>query len=85
MTVRLIGGRLSADCSFADNHRLAADPNLLENSCTARESMQIRLGRPIRTPCRRTSRDAVSADTVVMQEVRSNLSTGTYGRRTHRL
>ena len=29
--------RLSADCSFADNHRLAADPNLLENSCPDRE------------------------------------------------
>src|SRR4029077_335926 len=32
-----IDSRLSADCSFADNHCLAADPNLLENSCTARE------------------------------------------------
>ena len=37
MTLRLIDSRLSADCSFADNHGLAADPNLLKNSCTARE------------------------------------------------
>jgi hypothetical protein len=28
---------LSANCSIADNDRLAADSNLLENSCTARE------------------------------------------------
>jgi hypothetical protein len=28
---------LVEDRSFADNHRLAADPNFLENSCTARE------------------------------------------------
>jgi hypothetical protein len=37
MTVRLIGSRLSADCSLADNHRFAADPNFLENSCTTGE------------------------------------------------
>ena len=28
---------LSANCSIAHNDRLAADPNLVENSCTARE------------------------------------------------
>jgi hypothetical protein len=28
---------LVEDRSFADNHRLATDPNFLENSCTARE------------------------------------------------
>ena len=31
------GRRLVEDRSFADNHCLAADPNFLENSCTARE------------------------------------------------
>ena len=29
--------QLSADCALADNHRLAADPNFLENSCTTGE------------------------------------------------
>src|SRR5271154_2001979 len=37
MTVRLFGHRLCANRSIADNHRLAADPNLFENSSTARE------------------------------------------------
>jgi hypothetical protein len=35
MTARLIGSRLSADCSLADHHRLATDPNLFENSDAA--------------------------------------------------
>ena len=29
--------RLVEDRSFADNHCLAADPNVFKNSCTARE------------------------------------------------
>jgi len=34
-TLAFGGGRSVEDGSFADNHRFTADPNFLENSCTA--------------------------------------------------
>ena len=83
MTVRLIGSRLCADCSFADDHRLAADPNLLENSCPARErNVNTTRAAPIRTPCEaHEPRGSVGRHSVVPEEICAQRSTRAAGGR----